>query len=77
MSSTAAGGVEIPMDVAPLPRMIWLESRAKFLNRVRVPAFTFFSLVMPVGFFALFNGIYSNQGGEVGKWLLASYGTYA
>lgn len=79
MSSTPAAGGEIPMDVAPLPRMVWLESRAKFLNRVRVPAFTFFSLVMPVGFFALFNGIYGNSGamGEVGKWLLASYGTYA
>jgi ABC-2 type transport system permease protein len=61
--------------------MLWKQTRATLLNRLRIPAFTFFSLVMPVGFFALFNAIYGNQkataGAPVGKYLLASYGTYA
>jgi ABC-2 type transport system permease protein len=79
MSAHAAH--QIRMDVAPIPRMTWMETRAKLLNRIRVPAFTFFSLAMPVGFFALFNAIYGSGratgGVNVGKYLLASYGTYA
>jgi ABC-2 type transport system permease protein len=72
---------QIRMDVAPIPRMAWMETRAKLLNRIRVPAFTFFSLAMPVGFFALFNAIYGSQrqtgGVTAGKYLLASMATYA
>ena len=51
MSTTAAAGQAIRMDVAPLSQMLWKQTRATLLNRLRVPAFTFFSIFMPLMFF--------------------------
>jgi ABC-2 type transport system permease protein len=68
-------------QVAPVPRMLWAETRAKLLSRLRSPAFSVLSIVLPTMFFALFYGIFSGQAGshaaEFGKYILATYGTYA
>jgi ABC-2 type transport system permease protein len=68
------------LDVAPIPRMLWAETRAKLLSRLRSPAFSVLSIVLPTMFFALFFGIFSNQRGvvanELAKYFLASYATY-
>jgi ABC-2 type transport system permease protein len=68
------------LDVAPIPRMLWAETRAKLLARLRAPAFSVLSIVLPTMFFALFFGIFSNQKGvpvsELAKYFLASYATY-
>ena len=71
---------EVSLDVAPIPRMLWAETRAKLLSRLRAPAFSVLSIVLPTMFFALFFGIFSNQPGvtasELAKYFLASYATY-
>jgi ABC-2 type transport system permease protein len=67
-------------EVAPIPGMLWAETRAKLLARVRSPAFSVLSIVLPTMFFALFFGIFGNQKGvdasELAKYFLASYATY-
>jgi ABC-2 type transport system permease protein len=76
MSATTA----TTLDVAPIPRMLWAETRAKLLSRLRSPAFSVLSIVLPTMFFALFFGIFSNQNGvpvsQLAKYFLASYATY-
>src|SRR5438552_1066477 len=71
---------EVSLDVAPIPRMLWAETRAKLLSRLRAPAFSVLSIVLPTMFFALFFGIFSNQKGvpvnELAKYFLAAYATY-
>jgi ABC-2 type transport system permease protein len=68
-------------EVAPVPQMLWAETRAKLLSRLRSPAFSVLSIVLPTMFFALFYGIFSGQAGshvaEFGKYILATYSTYA
>jgi ABC-2 type transport system permease protein len=68
------------LDVAPIPRVLWAETRAKLLARLRAPAFSVLSIVLPTMFFALFYGIFSNQrgvpAGELAKYFLAAYATY-
>jgi ABC-2 type transport system permease protein len=74
--STAAA-----MDVAPIGRMLYLQTRSLLLSRLRTPAFSVLSLGLPVMFFALFNAIYGNQrmapGISAAEYLLVSYATYA
>jgi ABC-2 type transport system permease protein len=76
MSATATS-----FEVAPVPQMLWAETRAKLLSRLRAPAFSVLSIVLPTMFFALFYGIFSGQAGshasEFGKYILATYSTYA
>jgi ABC-2 type transport system permease protein len=70
----------VTMDVAPIGRMLYLQTKAQLLSRLRTPAFSVLSLGLPVMFFALFNAIYGNQqtgGVTAGKYLLVSYATYA
>ena len=71
----------VTMDVAPIGRMLYLQTRSQLVSRLRTPAFSVLSLGLPVMFFALFNAIYGNQkqpGGLVaGEYLLVSYATYA
>jgi ABC-2 type transport system permease protein len=71
----------VPIDVAPIPRMLFLQTRALLVARLRTPAFSVLSLGLPVMFFALFNAIYGAQrqaGGVLaGEYLLVSYATYA
>lgn len=71
----------VTMDVAPIGRMLYLQTKSQLLSRLRTPAFSVLSLGLPVMFFALFNAIYGNQkqpGGLVaGEYLLVSYATYA
>jgi ABC-2 type transport system permease protein len=68
-------------EVAPIPQMLWAETRAKLISRLRAPAFSVLSIVLPTMFFALFYGIFSGQAGshasEFGKYILATYSTYA
>ena len=68
------------LEVAPIPQMLWAENRAKLLARLRAPAFSVLSIVLPTMFFALFYGIFSNQAGvragELAKYFLAAYATY-
>jgi ABC-2 type transport system permease protein len=70
----------VTMEVAPIGRMLYLQTKAQLLSRLRTPAFSVLSLGLPVMFFALFNAIYGNQraaGVTAGKYLLVSYATYA
>jgi ABC-2 type transport system permease protein len=60
--------------------MLFAETRAKLLARLRAPAFSVLSIVLPTMFFALFFGIFGSQTGvnpsELAKYFLASYATY-
>ena len=71
----------VTMDVAPVGRMLYLQTKAQLLSRLRTPAFSVLSLGLPVMFFALFNAIYggSRQSSSVtaGEYLLVAYATYA
>ena len=68
------------MPVAPIGRMLWMETRAKFVARLRNPAFTVLSLGLPVMFFLLFNAIFGSLQAAPGisttKLILVSYATY-
>src|ERR1700736_979912 len=68
------------MTVAPIGRMLWMETRAKFVARLRNPAFTVLSLGLPVMFFLLFNAIFGSlpaaPGIRTAKLILVSYATY-
>lgn len=68
------------MPVAPVGRMLWMETRAKFVARLRNPAFTVLSLGLPVMFFLLFNAIFGSlqaaPGVSTTKLILVSYATY-
>ena len=69
------------MPVAPLGPMLWKQSRAFLLSRLRTPAFSVLSLGLPVMFFLLFNAIYGSQhvvaGVTVAQFIMVSYSTYA
>ena len=70
----------VTMDVAPVGRMLYLQTRAQLVSRLRTPAFSVLSLGLPVMFFALFNAIYGGSrasGVLAGEYLLVSYATYA
>ena len=57
-----------------------VELRDELLAIVREPTALFFSVVMPVGFFALFAGMYGGEdagGTTVGTTMLATFGTFA
>lgn len=67
-------------DVAPVQRMLFTQTRAQLLTRLRIPAFSVLSLGMPVMFFALFNGIFGREaenGVSGSEYILVSYATYA
>lgn len=68
-------------DVAPIGRMLYLQTRAQLLSRLRTPAFAVLSLGLPVMFFALFDAIFGNQrqagGISTSDYILVSYATYA
>src|SRR3989442_13604759 len=68
------------MPVAPIGRMLWMETRAKFVARLRNPAFTVLSLGLPVMFFQLFDAIFGSlqaaPGVSTAKLILVSYATY-
>jgi ABC-2 type transport system permease protein len=70
----------VESDLAPIGRMLYLQTRAQLLSRLRAPAFAVLSLGMPVMFFALFDAIFGNQrvvGVSAGEYILVSYATYA
>ena len=70
---------DLTLDVAPVGRMLYLQTRSQLLSRLRTPAFSVLSLGLPVMFFALFNAIYGSQrqagGVSDGEFLLVSYAT--
>lgn len=69
------------VDVAPVGRMLFMQTRSLLLGRIRTPAFAVLSLGLPVMFFALFNAIFGSQrqgsGVTAGEYILVSYATYA
>jgi len=71
----------LTMDVAPIGRMLYLQTRAQLVSRLRTPAFSVLSLGLPVMFFAFFNAIFGSQrqtaSVSAGEYILVSYATYA
>lgn len=63
------------------PTVLWVELRDELLGVVREPAALFFSVLMPVLFFAMFAGLFggdqASEGGvPVGTSMLATFGAY-
>jgi ABC-2 type transport system permease protein len=59
-----------------LRRIFRAEVRDEMLGIVREPAALFFSVVMPVAFFALFIGMFGSAGDGMGIEAIATYGTF-
>lgn len=57
-------------------RIFFAEVRDELLGIVREPAALFFSVLMPVGFFALFAAMFGNAGDGMGIESLANYGAF-
>lgn len=63
-----------------IPHMIRAQVKAGVIGYRRQPSFLIFSLVLPLGFYALFGTIFGNQkigAASVYAYLLGSYGAYA
>lgn len=79
MSAVAA--TPAARQVAPLLPMIWKQTWAFLMSRLRTPAFSVLSLGLPVMFFLLFNSIFGKQapvgGVTVAKYIMVAYSTYA
>ena len=62
------------------PKILAVELRDELYAFVREPAALFFSVLMPVGFFALFAGLYGGEataaGIPAGTTMLATFGTF-
>ncbi len=60
-------------------RVFWAELRDELRSIVREPTSLFFGILMPVGFFVLFNLLYgqdATQGLSAGTAMVATFGTY-
>lgn len=57
-------------------RIFRAEVRDEMLGIVREPAALFFSILMPVGFFALFTAMFGSEGEGMGIEAIATYGTF-
>jgi len=70
-----------PAATAPVGRMLWKQTVALLLARLRNPAFSVLSLGLPVMFFLLFNAIFGSQHVKTGvsyaTQIMVSYATYA
>lgn len=81
MSTTQAGAPAIPMDVAPAPRMLYMQARALLVGYLRTPAFSVTTIALPVMFFAFFGLPNASRkfedGTSLAAYLLASMGAYA
>lgn len=67
-------------EVAPLPRILWSQTRAGITSLLRVPAFTVSGLALPVMFFAFFGLPHVHDqlyGINAGAYLVGSFGAYA
>lgn len=62
------------------PRILAVEVRDELYTLIREPAAMFFTVAMPVGFFALFAGLFGQQpaspGISVATFMLASFGVF-
>jgi ABC-2 type transport system permease protein len=85
MIGTGAPGATAPVlppvaAPASLGRLLALEVMDELRAIVREPTTLFFSIVMPVGFFALLSGIWGDETtlgvGPVGTAMLATFGTF-
>jgi len=70
------------LDVAPMPRMLWTQTRAMVTNTLRIPAFSLTTIILPIMFFAFFglSHVHDRIPGSslsVGAYLMASFGAYA
>jgi ABC-2 type transport system permease protein len=73
---------QMRFDTAPVPRMLWKQSRALALNSLRIPAFSLTTTLLPIMFFAFFGLPYVHQtidhtSVNVGAYLMGSFGAYA
>jgi ABC-2 type transport system permease protein len=69
------------MDVAPVPRMLFMQIKSLLLNYLRIPAFSVTSLALPLMFW-LFFGLpiahnITKGGISVGAYVLCSFAAYA
>jgi len=73
---------ELRLDVAPLPYVMWKQTRAQLLNSLRIPAFSLTTVFLPIMFFAFFGLPYVHQTIDhtnitIGPYMMASFGAYA
>jgi ABC-2 type transport system permease protein len=73
---------ELRFDVAPLPSVMWKQTRAQLLSSLRIPAFSLTTILLPIMFFAFFGLPYvhqtiGNTNITVGPYVMASFGAYA
>jgi len=73
---------ELRLSTAPLPRIMWKQTRAQILNSLRIPAFSLTTMVLPIMFFAFFGLPYVHQtidhtSVNIGAYLMGSFGAYA
>jgi ABC-2 type transport system permease protein len=73
---------ELTFDVAPLPSVMWKQTRAQLLSSLRIPAFSLTTILLPIMFFAFFGLPYvhqtiANSNITVGPYVMASFGAYA
>ena len=73
---------QLPFDMAPVPRVLWKQTRAQALNSLRIPAFSLTTTILPIMFFAFFGLPYvhqtiGNTAVNAGAYLMGSFGAYA
>ena len=73
---------ELKFDVAPLPSVMWKQTRAQLLSSLRIPPFSLTTILLPIMFFAFFGLPYvhqtiGNTNITVGPYVMASFGAYA
>ena len=71
----------VRMDVAPAPRMLFMQIRSQLIGYVRIPAFSVTSLALPLMFWLFFglpNAHHTMSGGiSAGAYVLCSFAAYA
>jgi ABC-2 type transport system permease protein len=69
------------MEVAPAPRMLFMQSMSLLLNYIRIPAFSVTSLVLPLMFWLFFGLPRAHEtmpgGISAGAYVLCSFAAYA
>jgi ABC-2 type transport system permease protein len=71
----------VRMDVAPVPRMLFMQIKSLLMTYIRIPAFSVTSLALPLMFWLFFglpNAHQTMQGGiNAGAYVLCSFAAYA
>jgi ABC-2 type transport system permease protein len=71
----------VRMDVAPVPRMLFMQTKSLLLNYFRIPAFSVTSLALPLMFWLFFGLPQAHEtlkgGISAGAYILCSFSAYA